>query len=245
MSIIRRLASIISLGGLTAALAAAAAPAPGGPHATGPCADFGQVRQVCGLGSPEDIAELPNSPWLLVSQQDPEPSESGLLALDSRTLKLVRFKMADIGVAPTFDCPAAPTRFNLGGMGARRVGDAYEMVIINHGKAEAVERFHVTVDAAGPHLTWVGCVTAPQPYFLNDIAALPGGGFAATLLFDKAVAAADPAAQRARLLAGQPTGFVVRWSPAEGWSKVADSDGSFPNGIDASADGRTLYFAET
>jgi hypothetical protein len=219
-----------------------------GPHATGPCADFGSVRQVCGLGSPEDIAALPGSPWLLISQQDPAPGQSGFAALDARSLKAVPFASTDIASAPDprlADCAGPPKTPALGGMGVRREGDGYRMVAIQHGARDAVEVFHVSVTATGPRLTWIGCVAAPAPYFLNDIAALPGGGFAATHMFDRAASAADPKAQQARWLAGEPTGYVVRWSAGGGWSKVPGSDGSFPNGIDASADGRTLYFAET
>jgi hypothetical protein len=234
---------------LLAAPALAQPPArPGGPHATGPCADFGAVRQVCGLGSPEDIAALPGSPWLLISQQDPAPGQSGFAALDTRTLKTVLFTAADIAVAPDprlADCAAPPAKVALGGMGVRRQGQDYRMVAIMHGAQDQVEVFRVSIEAKGPRLTWTGCVIAPAPYFLNDIAALPNDGFAATHMFDRAAVAADPKAQQAKLLAGEPTGYVVHWSPQTGWAKVPDSDGSFPNGIDASADGRTLYFAET
>jgi sugar lactone lactonase YvrE len=118
-------------------------------------------------------------------------------------------------------------------------------VAIEHGEHDTVEVFQVAIAADGPRLTWIGCVDAPAPYFLNDIAALPQGAFAATHMFDRAAAARDPKAQQARLLAGEPTGYAVRWSAAEGWAKVPNTDGSFPNGMDASADGRTLYYAET
>jgi streptogramin lyase len=42
-------------------------------------------------------------------------------------------------------------------------------------------------------------------------------------------------------LFGSNTGFVYRWNPADGFTKVPGSEGSYPNGIEKSADGRYLY----
>lgn len=84
-------------------------------------------------------------------------------------------------------------------------------------------------------------MTAPPAYFLNDVAVLADGGFAATHMFDRAE---SKAAREAKYLAGQATGYVVRWSPGGGWSRVEGSEGPFLNGIDA-ADGRRVVFAAT
>jgi sugar lactone lactonase YvrE len=45
------------------------------------------------------------------------------------------------------------------------------------------------------------------------------------------------------LLSGAVTGQLVTWSAAKGWERLAGSRAAFPNGIVASPDGRTLWFA--
>jgi sugar lactone lactonase YvrE len=130
-------------------------------------------------------------------------------------------------------------------MGVRRAGDGWRLAIIHHGEPDSVQLYDVSLKDGEPRLAWRNCVTAPPPLFLNDITVLPGGAIAATHMYDRALAARDPKAQLARYLAGETTGYVVLWSPGAGWMKIANSDGAFPNGIDSSADGRTLYFAET
>ena len=123
------------------------------------------------------------------------------------------------------------------------------MVRILHGphigmitNGDAVESFRITLVGHTPHLARTACVIAPSPYFLNDIAPLPNGGFAATHMFDPAI----PREKReTAFLAGLPTGYLVRWSQVAGWTRIPGSEGSFLNGLDASRDGRWLAFAET
>jgi sugar lactone lactonase YvrE len=239
--------------GLTTVLAwttagAQEAPQPDGPRPTGPCADFGQVHQICGLGSPEDLAVLAGSPWLMISEQAPLAGLSGMAALDTRSGRIVRFSpeaLASSGVSAQQACAAPQAKVALGGMGVRRAGNGWRLAIIHHGETDSVQLFDVSLKDGAPRLSWRNCATAPPPLFLNDITVLPGGAIAATHMYDRALAAKAPKAQLARYLAGKMTGYVVRWSQAAGWAKIANSDGAFPNGIESSADGRTIYFAET
>jgi len=45
------------------------------------------------------------------------------------------------------------------------------------------------------------------------------------------------------MLSGEITGHLVAWSKTKGWQTLAGSRAAFPNGIVASPDGRTLWFA--
>jgi sugar lactone lactonase YvrE len=242
---------ILAWAALAAPLAARAAE--GGPHMVGPCGDFGHAHQICGLSNPEDIDHFTGSPWLMVIQQFPPAGETGLAALNADTLELVKFSPdslkatagAKLDGDPACMLDAKPA---FAGMGTQALpSGGWRVVIIYHGAPGmgGVALFDMTLKAGKPTLAYAGCVTSPPPLFLNDIAALPNGAFAATHMFDQAVAAKDPKAQQARYLASEDTGYVVRWSKAEGWVKVPNSGGSFPNGMAASADGKTLYYAET
>jgi len=44
-----------------------------------------------------------------------------------------------------------------------------------------------------------------------------------------------------RMLTGQDTGWLLRWSRPEGWSEVVGSRSPTPNGVEVSEDGETLY----
>lgn len=222
-----------------ALLMTAAVPAgvPSGMAASlGPCGD----ASLCGFADPEDLADLAGSRWMLVSQEA-APGESGLAAIDTRTGEVVRY--------PAFGA-ACLAGARGAGIGIRREGAGYRLVRVLHGPAgadaspgvDAVQTYRVTIVAGAPRIAAVGCITAPAAYFLNDVVPLPDGGFAATHMFDRAIARP---LREADFLAQRPTGSVVRWSPAAGWRRLAGGEGSFPNGIEATPDGRWIVFAET
>lgn len=212
-------------------LAAAPAPASAGPGgvALPPCSG-----DLCHFANPEDLAALPGTTLIAVSQQSADDPGKGLLLLDTRDGRRIA-----IATPPADDrCPAGRG----GGIGVRREDGGYRLVRIVHGASDMVETWRVTMAAGVPRLARTGCVAAPAPLFLNDIAPLPDGGFVATHMFDRALPAAT---RNAMFLAGQPTGSVMRWSASSGWAAIPNSQGVFPNGIDVSADGRWIAFAET
>jgi sugar lactone lactonase YvrE len=233
---------------VTLALGAASGPAaaapwnPGVAHAVGPCA----TGQICTFHGPEDIVDLAGTPWLLISQQEPKDASIGLAALNTDTGEIIRYDPAGFPASCVDNARG-------GGIGLRAEAGGYRLVRLVHAGglgaaishptiADGVETYRVAITAGRPVLTRTACVQAPVDYFLNDIAALADGGFAATHMYDRS---GDAAAREAKFLASQPTGFVVRWSPKSGWSQIPNSEGSFPNGIDASPDGRWIAFAET
>lgn len=207
---------------------------PGLARPAGPCAE----NQVCRFDEPEDLADLVGTDWLIVSEAAGQ-RRSGLAAFNTASGRIERFGSL-AGVAP---CRADARG---GGIGMRREGRGYRLLRILHagaaGEPDAVETYRVTIVSGTPHLVRTACIPAPAAYFLNDIAPLADGGFAATHMFNRTV---PRAAREVAFLARRPTGFVVRWSPVGGWRRLPGTDGTFPNGIDASADGRWLAFAET
>jgi hypothetical protein len=221
-----------------------------GPFMTAPCASTATRTQLCDFADPEDMAVIPGTPWIIVSEQGASNGASGFALIDTRNLHVANIPAADMdtrGVDAKEPCYGQPNHYKLGGIGVRAEGGHTELVAIQHqdNARDAVEFFTILLTSDRPKLQWAGCVLAPLPLFLNDVAALPGHGFAATHMFDRALAAKDPTQQKQRFLAGSNTGYVVTWWPGKGWQKVPNSDGCFPNGIDASADGHELYMAET
>ena len=80
---------------------------------------------------------------------------------------------------------------------------------------------------------WRGCVLT-DGQATNDVAAMPDGGFVASVPRDKSAgprgATPDPTPAK---------GFVLRWTPGKG---LSEAPGSGPtNGVVVSKDGRTMY----
>jgi hypothetical protein len=246
--------SILTVVCLLALFAAALVSMPGiamaGPFMTAACASTATRTQLCGFADPEDMAVIPGTPWIIVSQQSPADGDSGFALIDTRDLRVSNITSHDIDTSTRDtkeNCYGQPHHYKFGGIGIRAASGHIALVAIQHqdNTSDAVAFFTILVTSGEPRLQWTGCVLAPLPLFLNDVAALPGNGFAATHMFDRALAAKDPKQQKQRFLEGVNTGYVVTWWPGKGWQKVPNSEGCFPNGIDASADGHTLYMAET
>jgi hypothetical protein len=200
-----------------------------------PCKPVGAIQFICTLVSPEDLAIIPASEWVIASGN----REGGRLHLVN-----VRQKTATV-LFPTpkppgnpgnnvqFDrktypiCPGPididkPDTFRAHGLylepGQRSI---HKLYVVHHGTRESIEVFELNAGAAPPVLTWVGCAPAPPKQTFNSVVALPDGGFAATSN------ATD----------------VRRYQPATGWSLVPGSEGSAANGLEISKDGQWLYVA--
>ena len=55
---------------------------------------------------------------------------------------------------------------------------------INHGGRESVEVFAVDLSQKKPKFTWTGCVVAPEGFWPDAVASVPGGGIVVTSLWD-------------------------------------------------------------
>ena len=189
------------------------------------CDPDGDVQFVCGPVSPEDLVAVPGSPWVIVSGME---DDGYLYATDTRTHRsAVLFPHATFRSRPdaSFSGCGGPVtrRFRPHGLSLRpgRNG-THTLYVVRHGAREAIEVFAVDVRGAMPAVTWVGCVEAPEGVTFNSVAALPGGGFAATHF-------------------NRPMGELWEWQPDAGWATVPGSETNGPNGLVVSPDGRWFY----
>jgi hypothetical protein len=130
------------------------------------------------------------------------------------------------------DCPGSPTadtgaRFGVAGTGVSRENSGvFTLYAARFGRQRAVDVFQVDVSGTAPVATWVGCVIPPGSVGVNDVAALPDGGFVST-----------------NWSATAP-GEVWEWQPKQGWKVLPGTENSpGPNGVVVSSDGRWVYFA--
>jgi hypothetical protein len=212
--------------------AAAARPAEAGYAAVGevPCDPVDDIRFVCGLVSPEDLAVLPGGEWLITSGN----REGGRLHLVNVRERSATMQFPAGAAKERFDAAAYPTcpgplalekpdLFRAHGLYLKPgKGSVHTLLVVHHGVRESIEVFDVDAQAKPPSLTWVGCVPALSTMVMNGVVALPAGGYAAT--------------------SGR-TNDVWQYQTATGWRRIPGSEDTAPNGLEISRDGRWLYIA--
>jgi hypothetical protein len=209
------------------------------------CGVQGSAEILCGTRSPEDLELTPDGKYLIVSQfvnrrpGAPDTGGAGLVLFD---LTRKTFSKMPVSAEPRTDwgdsnCPGPigdamiPHGISL----AKRVNGTLQLYVVNHGGRQSIEMFELKPQAGSWGLAWHGCVVSMQDF--NDVAVLPDGGLIAT----------HPTALRVQgdtsdLFAGQPSGWVARWSPGKGEVELPGTRAGYPNGVLVSADARTMYF---
>ena len=198
---------------------------------------------MCGQQAPEDLVAL-GSQWVVAgaysgtggvvlvrvadrTSHTAYPSASAVNRLDARTYP---------------GCPGPPDAgaFTTHGVYVEPGnGPVHKLFVVGHGARESIEVFQVDTAAAMPVVTWIGCVVAPDPIGLNSVRGLSDGGFITTNFLPRG--GTREATQR--MLGGERNGELWEWHTASGWQKVPGSEAAGANGVELSADGRTLYVA--
>lgn len=192
------------------------------------CEPDGRVRFVCDVPGPEDLLQVPGTPWVIVSSRISN-DDGYLIAADTRDLS-TRVVYPGTGASVAHDtrvygaCPGPPTAsFQPHGITIRvGAGVEHTLYVVGHGPREAIEVFRLDMSGAVPSVTWIGCVVAPEGTRLNSVTPVPPAGLVATN-FNAA------------------GGELWEWSPSAGWSEVPGGAMAGPNGVVASLDGRWLY----
>jgi len=211
------------------------------------CGRQGPVQLFCGPSRSEDLVAIPRTSWIVASAIG-----GGIHLIDAHKRTSVQLYPSPAATDrldrtryPT--CQAAPddaekASYSTIGLsirpGARGVHTLYA---IRYPTISRVHVFELDLRKRQPSITWIGCVEAPDTIFLNSLVPLGDGGFLATHFYERGP---DPAAARARAAAGEITGWLLRWHPRTGWTKVAGSDTSGPNGVELSPDGKWVYVSE-
>jgi sugar lactone lactonase YvrE len=212
------------------------------------CNPVGGVQFVCGQDAPEDLVLLPGSQWVVASVFSPKGGGIRLIDVQTRST-IVAYPAArsnerfDAKTYPA--CPGVPSAeqkasFRTHGLAIRPGGNSvHTLYVVHHGTRESIEVFELDARTRPPVLTWIGCAVAPDPVGLNEVVALPDGGFVATDFLARGI----DAAARGRMLAGEANGALWEWQSATGWKMIPGSEASGANGLEISPDGRWFYVA--
>jgi len=224
------------------ATSASAQPPPQAPP--GPCVDTPDVQFVCGQQGPEDLVVVPGGAWVVTGVFGGTGGINLIRVSDRTTKKAYPAASAsdkfDRNAYPT--CPGPPdvSKFTTHGLSILpgRQG-VHRLFVVGHGGREAIEVFELDARPTTPVLTWIGCAVAADPIGLNSVRGLPDGGFIASNFLPRG--GAPEATQR--MMTGEKNGELWEWHAKSGWQKVPGSEAAGANGLEMSADGKTLYVA--
>jgi len=207
------------------------------------CAPGEGLGFICGPVASEDIARVPDTPWLIASGLN-IGRRAHLYLIDTRAKTAAPLfprghpeMKHDRRLAP--DCPGPPdlSRMSTDGLGLRRgARGLHTLYAANHGDRMAIEMFEVDTRGAKPKLRWVGCAPMPAETLPNAVAPLPGGRLIVTSFYDPT----DKTAW-ARMARGEATGRLLEWRPDGGFRDLPGGTMSGANGVETSADGETIY----
>lgn len=217
--------------------------------------DGQRVHYVSGVPNAEDLIAIPGTKWIVAGGLDEPGKHIGQLTLIDRETKTARLLFSgDSPVSadkregdPNCPGPLQPGAFGAHGINLRVTYPGKGILYaVNHTGREAIELFALDWSGKEPTAVWTGCVPLPERVLSNAVAPLPDEGLAVTWMnapeyFTGPNGRADAATWIPKFAAGETTGYVATWRAGEGWKKVPGSDGSVPNGVEASPDGRWLY----
>lgn len=213
------------------------------------CEPIGAATPLCGYQNPEDLALLPDGRHVLVSEYGGEeraPGRLSLLDLDGHARRVLFEGGVPAGPgpwgAPDCDGPPSPA-FSPHGIDLdRRPDGALQLLVVQHGGRESVEMFEVSMEEGAWQLAWRGCAEPPTGHSLNDVVALPDGGFLTTHILDADAGAFTLASAS---LFGFDTGYVLAWQRDTGFVELPGTAGAMPNGIELSPDGEKIFLNQT
>jgi hypothetical protein len=199
---------------------------------------------VCGQQTPEDLVTLPGGAWVISSAYQGTGGMNLIKVSDRRSV--VVFPASAVKQEPDKkaypECPGPPdaAKFTTHGVYVEPGrGPVVRVMAVGHGARESIEVFKVDMRPATPSLTWVGCVIAPEPIGLNSVRGLADGGFITTNWLPRG--GGQDAMQK--MMAGEKNGELWEWHAKSGWQKLPGSEAAGANGIELSADGKTIYMA--
>jgi hypothetical protein len=192
------------------------------------CDPDGTVKFVCGTTNPEDLYEVPNTPWVIASGRYSD-SEGPVYAIHTGDHTAREIFPAG-ALPPEHDtvtypaCPSPNSSFQPHGLTLREgSGNVHTLYVVGHGAREAIEVFELNASGASPSMKWIGCIPAPEgTRRINSITVLPGGSLGATN-FDTT------------------GGELWEWHPTTGWIEVPGSQMRGPNGLVSSDDGEWFF----
>ncbi len=193
------------------------------------CDPNGEIQFICGTTNPEDLFQIPGTPWVIASGRVSDV-DGPIYAVNIRdnSVQEIYPEGASSPEHDTMtyrDCPGPNSNsFQPHGLSIREGNDGmHTLYVVGHGEREAIEVFNLDINGNVPALKWIGCIVAPEgTRRINSVTALPNDAIAVTN-FDTV------------------GGELWEWHVATGWTEVPGSQMPGPNGLVSSTDGQWFY----
>ena len=200
----------------------------------------------CNYQNPEDLAVLPDGRHILVSEfgaivpLSPTNIQGNLSLLDTTDgrKKNLEIEMSD-NVWGDPECQRDSMVLSPHGIDINeRLDGSYQLAIVNHMPTETIELFELREINDAWTLTWRGCVNAPVHGYFNDVALSSNGSFYVSQMYDKNISLFMLAVLDNTK---EDTGYVYHWRRQNGFERLVNTDGAFPNGVELSDDENNLF----
>ena len=214
------------------------------------CEPVGDIRPVCDMKTPEDIAALPDGRHLLLAHfsgmdSGTDKGTGSLSLFDTRTEQLQSLfpfqgNGPNIG-SPQWgqtDCPAPDhALFRPHGTHLHQlVNGRWRYLVVNHGGRESVEMFELTLAGGDSSLSWRGCVLAAEDTRMNDVVGLSNGDLIFSRMFHT-----DGTIEFYLSALGVDSGDLWRWNKETGLRILPGTEAAQPNGLEISTDERHVF----
>lgn len=211
------------------------------------CEPRGDIRPVCDMLTPEDIAALPDERFLLLAhfgKMGEEPGSISLFDTHDETLRALYPLPAgadDPGYSTDWGESACtePPGDSIGPHGTHlhQLEDGrWRYLVVNHGEREAVELFELIPAGGDSRLVWRGCVFAAEDTLMNDVVGLDNGDLVYTRMFRPSDSLALP-----KSAIGISTGELWRWNAGAGLTPLQATRAAQPNGLEIDATNEYVY----
>ncbi len=210
------------------------------------CESDDTLTVYCDFQNPEDLAVLPDGRHILVSEfgaiipLSPVNVRGNLSLLDTTdgTKKNIEIEMSD-NVWGDPECKRENMILSPHGIDInQRLDGSYQLAIVNHMPTETIELFELIEINDAWSLRWKGCVDAPVHGYFNDVALMSNGSFYVSQMYDKNISLLMLAVLDTTK---EDTGYVYHWTRQNGFERLINTDGAFPNGVELSNDESNLF----
>ena len=210
------------------------------------CQSDDTLTVYCDFQNPEDLAVLPDGRHILVSEfgaiipLSPVNVRGNLSLLDTTdgTKKNIEIEMSD-NVWGDPECERENMILSPHGIDInQRLDGSYQLAIVNHMPTETIELFELIEINDAWSLRWKGCVDAPVHGYFNDVALMSNGSFYVSQMYDKNISLLMLAVLDTTK---EDTGYVYHWTRQNGFERLINTDGAFPNGVELSNDESNLF----
>ena len=210
------------------------------------CQSDDTLTVYCDFQNPEDLAVLPDGRHILVSEfgaiipLSPVNVRGNLSLLDTTdgTKKNIEIEMSD-NVWGDPECERENMILSPHGIDInQRLDGSYQLAIVNHMPTETIELFELIEINDAWSLRWKGCVDAPEHGYFNDVALMSNGSFYVSQMYDKNISLLMLAVLDTTK---EDTGYVYHWTRQNGFERLINTDGAFPNGVELSNDESNLF----